>query len=126
MNLKKLVFVTSLIVLALFSFFLSMHISKNFFSAIILKQNHNYIQEERLKIFEKPKPSHNQNSANLSLNKNDKSKNLLHTQNKDVQVEKQEKMKKLFILLLMMVHHLSPLLYSKFWKRKKLKLHFLL
>ncbi|WP_079504055.1 polysaccharide deacetylase family protein [Caldicellulosiruptor bescii] len=52
----------------------------------------------RLKIFEKPKPSHNQNSANLSLNKNGKSKNLLHTQNKDVQVEKQEKNEKIIYL----------------------------
>lgn len=126
MNLKKLVFVTSLIVLALFSFFLSMHISKNFFSAIILKQNHNYIQEERLKIFEKPKPSHNQNSANLSLNKNDKSKNLLHTQNKDVQVEKQEKNEK--IIYLTIDDGPSPVTPSilEILEKEKLKLHFLL
>lgn len=75
-----------------------MHTSKNFFSAIILKQNHTYLQEERLKIFEKPKPSHNQKLVKTSLNKNDRVKNPVETQSKDVQAEKQAKNEKIIYL----------------------------
>ncbi|BCS80744.1 hypothetical protein CaldiYA01_07040 [Caldicellulosiruptor diazotrophicus] len=85
-------------ILALFFFFVSMIISKNFFSTIILKQNYSYFQEERLRISDKPKPSHKQNPAKVSLSKYDKPKYLPDSQNKNVEVEKQEKNDKIIYL----------------------------
>ncbi|ADQ40367.1 polysaccharide deacetylase [Caldicellulosiruptor acetigenus I77R1B] len=98
MNFKKIVCVVFLIISALFFFFASIHISKSFFSAIILKQNHTYIQEERLKTFEKPKLSQNQKLVKTNLNENDKAKNTVDTQNKDAQAEKQAKNEKIVYL----------------------------
>lgn len=92
-------YVAFLIIAALFFFFASMHISKHFFSAtIILKQNHTYNQGGQPETFEKPKPSHNQKLVKTSLNENDRVKNPVKTQSKDVQAEKQAKNEKIIYL----------------------------
>ncbi|AEM74098.1 polysaccharide deacetylase [Caldicellulosiruptor acetigenus 6A] len=98
MSVKKIMYVASSIIVGLIIFFASMHISKNFFSAIILKQNYTYLQEERLKNFEKPKLSQNQKLVKTNLNENDKAKNTVDTQNKDAQAEKQAKNEKIVYL----------------------------
>jgi len=98
LNLKKAAYVSFLIVFALSLFLISWHISKNFFSAIILKQNHTYIQEEKIKNLEKPKTSQNQKLVKNDINKNDNMKNIINSQSKDVKAEKQEKNERIIYL----------------------------
>jgi len=98
LNLKKAAYVSFLIVFALSLFLISWHISKNFFSATILKQNHTYVQEEKIKNLEKPKTSQNQKLVKNDINKNDNMKNIINSQSKDVKAEKQEKNEKIIYL----------------------------
>jgi len=88
LKLKKVAYIIFLIALGLSSFIIYIYLSKNFFSAIILKQNYAYLQKQKLKPLEKPRTSHRSKSV----------KNISDSQSKDVQSRKQGKNEKVIYL----------------------------